>query len=191
MEKKTFAYDYPRPAFTADTVLLAYPDDPRDPLDAEVLLVRRGREPFAGKWALPGGFMDMEETAEACARRELEEETGADAAGFDFILLGLYDRPGRDPRGRTLSAAYLVQAPRAAFAPVAGDDAAEARFFPARALPPPGELAFDHAEILGEALSLVERVAGAHEGGCGCGGHDHGHGEGDGHECRCGRHRHG
>lgn len=189
MERKSYTYEYPRPAVTADTVLMAYPEDPREPLDAEILLIRRGRDPFRGKWALPGGFLDMAETVEACARRELREETGADTDAFDFILLGLYDRPDRDPRGRTVSAAYLVQAPRDAFDPAAGDDAAEARFFPARELPPPDELAFDHADILGDALSLVERVAGAHgDGECGCGGHGHHHHDG---ECGCGHHHHG
>ncbi len=200
MERKTYTYEYPRPAVTADTVLLAYPENPQEPLDAEVLLVRRGRDPYKGKWALPGGFLDMEETVEACARRELREETGAETDAFDFILLGLYDRPDRDPRGRTVSAAYLVQAPRDAFDPAAGDDAAEARFFPARALPPADELAYDHADILGDALSLVERVAGVHGDGCGGGGH-HGDGEcgcgghgrhhrHDGHDCQCGHHHH-
>lgn len=188
MERKTYTYDHPRPAVTADTVLMAYPEDPQGPLDCEILLVRRGRDPFKGRWALPGGFLDMEETVEACARRELREETGAETDAFDFILLGLFDRPGRDPRGRTISAAYLVQAPREAFDPAAGDDAAEARFFRADALPPADELAFDHADILHDALSLVEAAAGRHGGGCGCGCHDE-DGDGD-HECRCGHHHH-
>ncbi len=194
MERKTYTYDYPRPALTADTVLMAYPEDPQGPLDAEILLVRRGREPFKGKWALPGGFLDMDETLEACARRELREETGAETDGFDFVLLGLFDRPDRDPRGRTVSAAYLVQAPREAFDPAAGDDAAEARFFRADALPSPDDLAFDHADILHDALSLVEAAAGHRHGGecgcddddCGCGGHHHD----DGHDCHCGHHHH-
>ena len=199
MERKTYTYDYPRPAVTADTVLMAYPEDPQGPLDAEILLVRRGREPFKGRWALPGGFLEEDETLEACARRELREETGAETDDFDFVLLGVFDRPDRDPRGRTVSAAYLVQAPREAFDPAAGDDAAEARFFHVRDLPGEDELAFDHADILRDALSLVDAAAGhggcgCHDGEedgdceCGCGGHGrHRHGDGD-HECGCGHH---
>ena len=118
---------------------------------SEVLLVRRGGEPFKGCWALPGGFMEMDETIEHCAVRELEEETGLRFAERDLRLIGVYSAPGRDPRGRTVTAAYrveLVEQSAENGRPVAGDDAAEVRWWPLAALPP---LAFDHAEIIAAA----------------------------------------
>lgn len=117
---------------------------------AEVLLVRRGNEPYKGCWALPGGFMEMDESIERCAVRELMEETGLAADEKQLRLVGVYSAPGRDPRGRTVTAAYLIDVeddPQA----TAGDDAAEVRWWPVSALPP---LAFDHAEIIAAALAL-------------------------------------
>lgn len=117
---------------------------------AEVLLVRRGNEPYKGCWALPGGFMEMDENIERCAVRELMEETGLAADEKRLRLIGVYSAPGRDPRGRTVTAAYridVVDDPQA----TAGDDAAEVRWWPVSALPP---LAFDHAEIIAAALAL-------------------------------------
>lgn len=108
-----------------------------------VLLIRRARDPFRGRYALPGGFMESAETAEACCLRELREETGLE--GRVVRLLGVYSRPGRDPRGATVSLLFLVDAPSGE--PRASDDAAEARFFPLDALP---ALAFDHDQMLAE-----------------------------------------
>ncbi|MBF4509272.1 MAG: NUDIX hydrolase [Aeromicrobium sp.] len=139
-------YDFPRPAFTADVVALALDDGPR------VLLIRRGNPPFAGQWALPGGFVDEGERPEDAARRELAEETGLAHDG-PLDLVGVYGEPGRDPRGWTVSAVYL--AVLAHEVPVGGgDDAAEAGWFPADALPP---LAFDHHVIVGDALAVLHR----------------------------------
>ena len=135
---------------------------------SEVLLVRRGGEPFKGCWALPGGFMEMDETIEHCAVRELEEETGLRFAERDLSLIGVYSAPGRDPRGRTVTAAFRVESgERRAESgerrvesgerraengePVAGDDAAEVRWWPLAALPP---LAFDHADIMAAARRM-------------------------------------
>lgn len=135
-------YRFPRPAFTADVVALAPIDGVRS-----VLLIRRGSEPFAGRWALPGGFVDEGERPEDAARRELAEETGLMLDGA-LELVGVYGDPGRDPRGWTISAAYRVvlEGP----AEVAGaDDAAEARWFATHDLPP---LAFDHDRIVADAL---------------------------------------
>jgi 8-oxo-dGTP diphosphatase len=112
----------------------------------EVLLVRRANEPYKGCWALPGGFMEMDETIEQCAVRELKEETGLAVAPAEAALVGVFSAPGRDPRGRTVTVAYRVDVDEAA--PVAGDDAAEVRWWPLAALPP---LAFDHAEIIAKA----------------------------------------
>ena len=135
-----FTYEYPRPMLTADCVVLR---------NNEVLLIRRGNEPFRGCWALPGGFMEMEETIEHCAVRELQEETGLQVAEADLHLIGIYSTPGRDPRGRTVTAAYLVRL--VSGEPKAGDDAAEVRWWPLVNLP---SLAFDHAEIITDAQRL-------------------------------------
>ena len=111
-----------------------------------LLLVQRAHPPFAGEWALPGGFVDEGERVADAAARELAEETGLKLASL--CLLGVYDTPGRDPRGWTVSITYL--APLPAEAPViGGDDAREARWCPADTLP---KLAFDHATIIGDAL---------------------------------------
>ena len=99
--KGSYTYDYPRPMLTADCVVVRS--------GSEVLLVRRGGEPFKGCWALPGGFMEMDETIEHCAVRELEEETGLRFAERDLRLIGVYSAPGRDPRGRTVTAAFRVE----------------------------------------------------------------------------------
>ena len=112
----------------------------------EVLLVRRGNEPYKGCWALPGGFMEMDETIEHCAVRELMEETGIAVTEADIRLVGVFSTPGRDPRGRTVTAVYTVAV--GDIAAQAGDDAAEVRWWPLAALPP---LAFDHAEIIAKA----------------------------------------
>jgi len=135
-------YDWPRPSVTTDIVLLAAQED-----GLSVLLIRRKGEPFAGQWALPGGFLDEGETLQACAARELEEETGVVAP--DLTLVGAYGDPGRDPRGWTVSIAFRAQVAAADVAPVAGDDAAEVGWFMIDALP---GLAFDHGRIVAEAL---------------------------------------
>ena len=135
-----YTYEYPRPAVTADCVVITKEAEPK------VLLIERGGEPFKGCWALPGGFMNMDETTEQCAFRELEEETGLKIG--EVHQIGAYSRVDRDPRGRTITVAYLavVDAPIA----VKGqDDAAKAQWFPLSALP---ELAFDHADIMRDAV---------------------------------------
>ena len=139
-----FTYEYPRPMLTADCVVLR---------NNEVLLIRRGNEPFRGCWALPGGFMEMDETIEHCAVRELQEETGLQVAEADLRLIGVYSTPGRDPRGRTVTAAYLVRL--VSGEPKAGDDAAEVLWWPLADLP---SLAFDHAEIITDAQQLCALV---------------------------------
>jgi len=135
-----YTYEYPRPAVTADCIVITKEAEPK------VLLIERGGEPFKGCWALPGGFMNMDETTEQCAFRELEEETGLKIG--EVHQIGAYSRVDRDPRGRTITVAYLavVDAPIA----VKGqDDAAKAQWFPLSALP---ELAFDHEEIMRDAI---------------------------------------
>lgn len=136
--KGTYVYEYERPMLTADCAVVNR--------RGELLLVRRGGDPFKGCWALPGGFMEMDETIEHCAVRELEEETGIRVNEGDLRLIGVYSAPGRDPRGRTVTAAYAVTIDTCTA--VAGDDAAEVRWWPLGELPP---MAFDHAQIVGDA----------------------------------------
>ncbi len=118
----------------------------------EVLLVRRGRPPFLGDWALPGGFLDPFEPPEDAARRELAEETGLGWAG-DLVPLGAFGREGRDPRGWTVAVAYLAVLEDPDVAVSGGDDADEAAWWPLDEPPP---LAFDHDEILEAARSHLE-----------------------------------
>jgi len=120
----------------------------------EVALVERANDPYKRRWALPGGFVELDEDlADACAR-ELEEETGLRPAAMAQI--GAWGQPGRDPRGRNVSVAYLVVVGRGESGPVAGDDAARAAWFPVGDLP---DLAFDHAEILSAALRKLRVMA--------------------------------
>lgn len=135
-----------RYAVAADVVVTAESPEP------SVLLIRR-RNPPAG-WAIPGGFVDPEEDLIDAARRELLEETGLQPSELE--QLATFGHPDRDPRGRTISVVYGARLQYAAL-PAAGDDAAEARWFPLNALPP--NLAFDHATILALVLpQLTSRM---------------------------------
>lgn len=136
---------WPRPALTVDAVVLARTTPLR------LLLIQRGEPPFAGAWALPGGFVEEGELVASAAARELAEETGIEAR--DLTLLGVYSAPGRDPRGWTVSLAYVLELERE-LAAAGGDDAAAARWFAVDQLPP---LAFDHAQIVTDALAAVKR----------------------------------
>lgn len=140
--KKKFIYAYPRPNLTVDLVLITTERRPR------VLLIRRKGEPFAGRWAFPGGFVNENEPLEAAARRELKEETGVEVT--DLKQLGAFGDPGRDPRGWTVTVAFLGRVSAAKLKPVAADDAAEVGWHYVDA---PPQMAFDHAKIL--ALALV------------------------------------
>src|SRR4051812_48945169 len=97
-----YCYDYPRPAVTVDLAAFALRD-----AGLRVLLVRRKHEPFAGRWAFPGGFLELDEPIEAAALRELREETGFEVPG-PVELIGVFGAPGRDPRGRTISLAHAT-----------------------------------------------------------------------------------
>jgi 8-oxo-dGTP diphosphatase len=146
MAKKKYTYDYPRPAVSVDVVIVTREKQPR------VLLVRRKHDPFAGMWALPGGFVDMDEALETAARRELQEETAVTTG--QLVQLGVFDEPERDPRGRVISVAYLARVQPSRMKARAGDDAAEVGWHPLHKLPP---LAFDHAEILKLARRQIKR----------------------------------
>lgn len=143
----SYTYKYPRPAVTADCAVITREEEPK------ALLIQRGNEPFKGCWAFPGGFMDMDETTEQCAIRELEEETGLKVSGLRQI--GAYSKVDRDPRGRTVTVAYLAVVDRPL--PVKGqDDAARAEWWPLSALP---QLAFDHDEIMRDAIRKYKEIA--------------------------------
>lgn len=138
--------DYPHPALTADVVLFAVGED-----DLKVLLVQRGKPPFEGAWAFPGGFVNVGEAPRDAARRELEEETNITEVLLE--QLHAFGEPGRDPRGHVVSVVYLAVTlmdarPRGE----AGSDAAQARWWSVDDLPP---LAFDHADVLTCALQRL------------------------------------
>jgi len=134
-------YEYPRPALTADCVLFA-----REEQQWNVLLIQRNQEPFAGRWALPGGFVEEGEDLREAAARELEEETGL--KGISLEQLAAFGRPGRDPRGWTVTVAFWAVVESTGRPIRAGDDARQARWFAFSELPP---LAFDHDEIVAAA----------------------------------------
>jgi 8-oxo-dGTP diphosphatase len=138
-----YCYKYPRPAVTVDLVVFALGDD-----GLRILLIRRKHDPFAGCWAIPGGFLEMDESAEDASRRELREETGLDHRGL-VAPIGFFSAPGRDPRGRTISLAHagVVRGPLPRVG--GGDDAAEAAWL---GLQHATGLAFDHDAILAAAL---------------------------------------
>lgn len=115
--EQTKKKNYPKPSLTVDMLVF---------LEGKLLLIRRGRHPYAGMWAAPGGFVDPNERVEEAAARELMEETGL--TGIAPRLLGVYSKPGRDPRGWNVSCAFTCQAPAGSI-PQAGDDAAQAGWF--------------------------------------------------------------
>jgi 8-oxo-dGTP diphosphatase len=144
---RQYCYDHPRAALTVDVVLFHLAGD-----EIEVLLIKRGREPFKGRWAFPGGFVDKDESLEAAAARELREETGI--RGVKLEQLAAFGDPGRDPRGHTVSVVFfgIANNRRAA---IAADDAVEAEWHSASN---PPKLAFDHRKILRAAMErLAER----------------------------------
>jgi 8-oxo-dGTP diphosphatase len=141
---KKYCYDHPRPAVTVDIVLFRCIGGRR-----EVLLIKRGREPFKGAWAFPGGFIGKDESLEKAAARELREETGLGRIRLQQI--GAFGDPGRDPRGHTVSIAFaaIIKGERAIRA---ADDASEVKWHSATR---PPRLAFDHKKILRVALERM------------------------------------
>lgn len=140
----SFTYNYPRPMVCVDIVVLR-----KTTRSYEILLIQRLNEPFKDRWALPGGFIEMEEDLIDSAYRELEEETSI--SNLDLQQLKTYGKPGRDPRGRTISVVFggLLKDHQKA---IAGDDAQHLDWFPIDQLP---NLAFDHSLILEECLELL------------------------------------
>ncbi|HXG95361.1 MAG TPA: NUDIX hydrolase [Blastocatellia bacterium] len=142
--KKQYCYEHPRPAVTVDIVLFY-----RGERGVEVLLIKRGREPFKGRWAFPGGFVGADESLEAAAARELKEETGLE--GIALKQIGAFGDPGRDPRGHTVSVAFAAVLDSRNEA-AAADDAEDAQW---HCVARPPRLAFDHKKILRVALEQV------------------------------------
>jgi 8-oxo-dGTP diphosphatase len=145
----TNCYEFPRPAVTADIVIVTHDPEP------QVLLIQRKEDPFAGYWALPGGFLNQEESLAAAASRELLEETGV--SGVELEQLAAFADPGRDPRGWTVTVAFLARVDRSAVKPEAGDDAAAVKWHPLDH--PPKKLAFDHDKILARARARLAAFA--------------------------------
>lgn len=145
MKTKKYCYEYPRPAITTDCVIFGF-----DEGELKLLLIERGIEPFKGKWAFPGGFLNMEENTDECARRELFEETGIK----DVFIEQLYSFSDvdRDPRGRVITVSYYALVKLFNYKIHAGDDAKSAKWFPLSQVP---TLAFDHDRILRVALNRL------------------------------------
>lgn len=138
-----YTYDYPMFGYTVDAALVA-----PDAGTHKVLLIQRKNEPYKGHWAFPGGFVDQNEVAEQAVYRELTEETGIKVDKME--QLGVFDKVGRDPRGRTVTVAYTCMLD--AVIPARGlDDAADAQWFDIKELPP---FAFDHADIMAAVLAF-------------------------------------
>ena len=146
-EEKKYCYKYPHPSVTTDCVIFGY--DVKEGLS--VLLVQRGIDPFKGRWAIPGGFLKMDETTEQCARRELKEETGFDVKVVEEF--GCFSEVDRDPRERVLTVAYFALAHKEDVQ--GGDDAAAAKWFPIDEIP---SLAFDHDMILRHAKKRLKEM---------------------------------
>jgi 8-oxo-dGTP diphosphatase len=141
-----YTYDYPRPSLTVDCVIFGLDESEQ----LKILLIRRGGEPFMGKWALPGGFVQMEESLEDAARRELREETGVENIFMEQLYT--FGQPQRDPRGRVVSVAYFALVNLAEYTIQANTDADDAAWFAINEVP---ELAFDHAQIISTALERL------------------------------------
>lgn len=147
MENNQYCYKYPHPAVTADCVIFCF-----DGTQLKVLLIKRGIDPYKGRWAFPGGFLNPDESAEDGALRELKEETGFTAEYVEQFHT--YSNPQRDPRERVITIAYLALVKIGDV--IGGDDAAEADWFPVDKVP---QLAFDHDVILRDAMArLRERI---------------------------------
>ena len=147
MEEKNFCYKYPHPAVTSDCVIFGF-----DGVAIKVLLIQRGIEPYKGKWAFPGGFMQIDETVEECAKRELEEETGLKASSVEQFYT--FTDVNRDPRERVITVAHYALVRLSDVK--GGDDAMSAKWFAMNEIP---SLAFDHDRILRMAVNrLKERI---------------------------------
>jgi len=146
-EKGKYIYDWPRPMVTVDAAVFTFSGD-----RVKVLLINRGSEPFKGKWALPGGFVGMDEELEDAVVRELEEETGL--TGVQLEQMRTFGTIGRDPRGRMITIVFMGIATEGQTWIKAGDDAAKAQWFDIEELPE--DMAFDHNEVVRFAIERLD-----------------------------------
>ena len=145
----SYTYNYPRPAITVDAAVFRKQNS-----TWELLLIERGHPPYQGMWALPGGFVEMDETLEEAATRELKEESGIT---FEKLQqLRAYSAVDRDPRHRTISVVFTGILNNSKQQPMAGDDAAKVAWFRVNHLPP---LAFDHANMVQDALKAMDKIS--------------------------------
>lgn len=142
----SYVYEYPHPAVTVDIVVFTIEND-----DLKVLFIQRDQDPHEGEWALPGGFVDIDESLGHAAKRELKEETGASASFLEQLYT--FGRPDRDPRERIITVAYFALIPSDQLSIAAGDDARDAKLYSTNELP---ALAFDHENILRIAMHRVK-----------------------------------
>jgi len=147
-QKGRYVYDWPRPMVTVDTVVFSFFKG-----KAKVLLINRGKEPFKGKWALPGGFVELDEELKDAAARELAEETGL--INIPLQQMRTFGKCGRDPRGRQITIVFIGIADQASTKLKAGDDAAKVRWFDIEELPE--KMAFDHKYVISFAVSKLKR----------------------------------
>ena len=142
----SYTYKYPRPMVTVDAVVFGKTSDG----SCEVLLIERGGQPFKGSWALPGGFVEMEETLEESVARELKEETGIES--LELQQFYTFGNPGRDPRGRNITIAFWGIEQKSRLKPKAGSDAKSFKWHNINDLPP---LAFDHNAVIAKAIEAA------------------------------------
>jgi 8-oxo-dGTP diphosphatase len=144
---RKFSYKYPHPAVTVDCVIFGF-----DGKSLRILLIERGVEPFKGSWALPGGFVKIDETVDKAAIRELQEETNV--RGIYMSQLSVFSEVDRDPRERVITVAFYALVKPSDHDVIGGDDAASARWFSLDDYPP---LVFDHEQIVKAAFAQLQR----------------------------------
>jgi len=148
-KKGRYVYEWPRPMVTVDAVVFGFFQG-----KAKLLLVKRAREPFKSKWALPGGFIEIDEELEDAVARELAEETGL--SNVPLKQMHTFGKCGRDPRGRQITIAFMGMVPEGKANIKAGDDAAKVRWFDIERLPE--DMGFDHAEIARFGIARLKKT---------------------------------
>ncbi|MHC4759141.1 MAG: NUDIX domain-containing protein [Planctomycetota bacterium] len=151
--KDKYIYEWPRPMVTVDAIVFSLLRDKSNGIKVKLLLIKRGQEPFKDQWALPGGFVGIDEELEKAAKRELQEETNL--KGVELEQMHTFGKVGRDPRGRQITIAYIGIVTKEQPDIKGGDDADEAKWFDINALP--SKMAFDHSQIAEYAITELRR----------------------------------